>query len=64
MIHNYSINVRVSSDIESALCRSEHEAITGKAVTLKLGQILDDCIDVDNHFVNIRGVDDITVEAL
>ena len=64
MIHDYSINVRVSSDIGSALCRSEHESITGKAVTLKLGQILDDCIDVDNHFVNIRGVDDITVEAL
>ena len=64
MIHRYNICVDISSEIETALCESDHEQLTAKAVEHKLDCLLDDCVDVDDHFVNIKGVDNINVERL
>jgi len=64
MIKRYNICLDISTEIETALCPSEHEVLTGKAIEQKLECLLDDCVDVDNHFVNIKGVDNISVEAL
>jgi len=64
MIKRYNICLDISTEIETALCPSEHEVLTEKALVKKLDCLLDDCVDVDDHFVNIKGVDNISVEAL
>ncbi len=64
MIKRYNICLDISTEIETALCPSEHELLTEIAIAMKLGCLLDDCVDVNDHFVNIKGVDNISVEAL
>ena len=65
MVHKLSVVMDISSDIPSAICLSEEQNLTKKALVVLLERLnAEQTLDIDDHFVDIKGIDHITVELL
>ena len=65
MTKKYSVCFSVDISIDDALCSSVEEQVGRKAIEQEVGHI-GSCgtLNIDDHWVDIEGVDDVTVEAL